>query len=257
MPKLFPTFAAAAFAPAPCCKWNLSNVSRGPGHRPRLFRSPRKCAQAARLCKVSRDGRGPPLSFALPRARPKRGTALRDRTTPQLSRPSSFWEVNHYIVVEGIGRKKVFVNDPASGRRTSKWPSSTVIHGRDDDLSKGSRLPPVQWQSAWRSLRRRLRGQTLVLFSHADTLALVPEHGCGGVAEDFFDSILNKARLTGRIRRWPGGHGSAAERPHRAAAGLFHAWKPTRRPRPVTLAPAAPALPSRNATGSGRRRCRQ
>jgi NHLM bacteriocin system ABC transporter peptidase/ATP-binding protein/NHLM bacteriocin system ABC transporter ATP-binding protein len=72
-------------------------------------------------CGVSRDGsnafyikeagRSHGLDVAVKRSTFER---LRSRSLPLIV----FWEWNHFLVVEGFGRGKVYLNDPAGGRRT-------------------------------------------------------------------------------------------------------------------------------------------
>jgi ATP-binding cassette subfamily C protein len=122
------------------------------------------------LCGVGRDGAGAAALLRGARELGLEARALRceieqlQRLTPPFI---VFWECNHYVVVEGIGRDKVFINDPASGRRTISMaefdPGFTGIvltFKPGPDFRKGG-----QRRTAWRSLRGRLEGQGLGLFS--------------------------------------------------------------------------------------------
>ncbi len=72
-------------------------------------------------CGVSRDGTN---AFYVKEAAKRHGLevkafrkpaeGLTTRRTPFIV----FWESNHFLVVEGFGRRKVYLNDPAVGRRT-------------------------------------------------------------------------------------------------------------------------------------------
>src|SRR5436190_10943320 len=131
------------------------------------------------LCKVSRDGSAAAAILRAARELGLDAHALRCEVE-QLRRLEPpfivFWEFNHYIVVEGIGRKKVFVNDPASGRHAVSmaefdggFTGVALTFQKTPGFQKGGQRP-----SAWRSLRRRLEGQTLGLcFVMLSTLALV------------------------------------------------------------------------------------
>ena len=72
-------------------------------------------------CQVSRDGSS---AASLARAARRFGLAasgwrlepagLSNHVFPAIA----FWQMNHFVVIEGVGRGKVYINDPASGRRT-------------------------------------------------------------------------------------------------------------------------------------------
>ncbi|MFJ4466607.1 NHLP family bacteriocin export ABC transporter peptidase/permease/ATPase subunit [Streptomyces sp. NPDC089424] len=75
-----------------------------------------------------------------------------------------FWEFNHYVVYDGIGRRfgrrGVFVNDPAKGRRfvpiedfDGSFTGVVLTMEPGDDFSRGGRRPGV-----WGAMPARLRG---------------------------------------------------------------------------------------------------
>ena len=72
-------------------------------------------------CGVSRDGSNAFYIKEAARRHGLEGKAIRKPADGLFNRPPPFivfWEWNHFLVVEGSRRGKVFINDPASGRRT-------------------------------------------------------------------------------------------------------------------------------------------
>src|SRR5271170_1621738 len=71
-------------------------------------------------CRVSRDGSN---ALYVKKTAEKYGLSGKgyQMTTKELHglRPPFvvFWEMNHFLVVEGFGRNRAYLNDPASGRR--------------------------------------------------------------------------------------------------------------------------------------------
>src|SRR5262245_58609990 len=131
------------------------------------------------LCKVARDGSAAAAILRAARELGLEARALRceiDQLRGLEPPFIVFWEFNHYLVVEGIGRRQVFVNDPASGRHAIPmaefdigFTGVVLTFQKGPGFQKGGQRP-----STWRSLRRRLEGQALGLsFVTLSTLALV------------------------------------------------------------------------------------
>ncbi|MGO4675480.1 NHLP family bacteriocin export ABC transporter peptidase/permease/ATPase subunit [Bosea sp. 2YAB26] len=105
-----------------------------------------------------------------------------------------FWEFNHFVVLEGVGRKVVYLNDPASGPRT-------VTHEEFDRAFTGVMLtmapgpdfqPSGERTNVWGAVRDQLapsRGAVVFLVL-AGIAALLPGIFVPAATKVFVDDIL-------------------------------------------------------------------
>ncbi|MHC5022790.1 MAG: NHLP family bacteriocin export ABC transporter peptidase/permease/ATPase subunit [Planctomycetota bacterium] len=114
-----------------------------------------------------------------------------------------FWDFNHFLVVEGFGRDKVYLNDPAFGQRTvtaeefdRSFSGIVLTFEPGPEFQKGGRRPSVLV-----SLSRRLRGiRIAVSFCVLAGLGLV----IPGLAIPTFSKIFVDEILVGGSTRWIG-----------------------------------------------------
>ncbi len=104
------------------------------------------------------------------------------------------WQFNHVLVVEGFGRDRVFVNDPATGPRTvdldefdRSFTGIVIALRPGPDFTRGGR-----WPSAARGLLRRLgRARAGLVYCIVAGLALVaPGLGVALLLRMFIDEYL-------------------------------------------------------------------
>jgi ATP-binding cassette subfamily C protein len=105
-----------------------------------------------------------------------------------------FWHFNHFLVVEGIGKDKIFLNDPASGHRTvtmeefeEGFTGVVIMMEPGEDFEKGG-----QKESVISGLKSRLKGfRSALLFAIlAGFLLVVPGLVIPAFTGIFLDSIL-------------------------------------------------------------------
>ena len=105
-----------------------------------------------------------------------------------------FWEFNHFVVLEGVGRKVVYLNDPASGPRTvSHEEFNRAFTGVLLTITPGPEFRPSGVRTnVWRAVRDQLapsRGAVVFLVL-AGIAALVPGIFVPAATKVFVDDIL-------------------------------------------------------------------
>ncbi|HEX2165093.1 MAG TPA: NHLP family bacteriocin export ABC transporter peptidase/permease/ATPase subunit [Thermoanaerobaculia bacterium] len=148
-------------------------------------------------CGVSRDGsKASNMAKAarryglVARGFKKEPAALRELPAPMILH----WNFNHFVVLEGFGRGRAYLNDPASGPRTASeeeldqaFTGVVLTFARGEGFTRGGRPP-----SLLRGLRQRLAGSgSAVAFVVLAGLGLVvPTLAMPAFAKAFVDGVL-------------------------------------------------------------------
>ena len=105
-----------------------------------------------------------------------------------------FWNFNHFLVVEGIGKNRVYLNDPATGPRSvsiqefsESYTGVVLWFEPGEEFEKGGRKP-----SALRALWRRLKGSigALVYCVLLGFLLVLPGLAVPVFSQVFVDNVL-------------------------------------------------------------------
>lgn len=114
-----------------------------------------------------------------------------------------FWNFNHFVVLEGIGRHKVYINDPATGPRTiSRDEFNASFTGVMLTMEPGPDFRPAGTRPrVWRAVLGRLAHSkgTVAFLVVAGVAALLPGLFVPAATKIFVDDILVQ-RLTDWFR---------------------------------------------------------
>ena len=159
-------------------------------------------AQLRELCGISRDG---VTALQLKRAAQRTGLEVKAfrRSAEDLlaSGPYPciiFWNFNHFLVLEGFERRRAYLSDPASGRRSVDWDefqtsfTGLLLELRPGaDFSPGGREPSLyRWvPSLLAPYRSLLPWLALLLLAGA-----LPELFIAGATSQFIDGFLQEGR---------------------------------------------------------------
>ncbi len=109
-----------------------------------------------------------------------------------------FWNFNHFLVVEGFSKSHVFLNDPATGRRTvsleefsSAFTGVVLVFERGPEFKKGGQKP-----SLFLALSSRLRGSmwSLLYCVLAGFFLVIPGLAMPAFSQIFVDQVLIQKR---------------------------------------------------------------
>jgi ATP-binding cassette subfamily C protein len=110
-----------------------------------------------------------------------------------------FWNFDHFLVVEGFGKREVYLNDPAIGHRAvslaefeRRFTGVVLVLRPGPDFSRGGRPP-----SAVRAVATRLAGAGMPLgyCVLAGFLLVIPTLAMAGLSRVFLDSVLIERRV--------------------------------------------------------------
>ncbi|MDZ8188680.1 MAG: NHLP family bacteriocin export ABC transporter peptidase/permease/ATPase subunit [Nostoc sp. ChiSLP02] len=110
-----------------------------------------------------------------------------------------FWNFNHFLVVEGFGQERVWLNDPATGPRSvslqefdEAYTGVVLLMEPSAEFKKGGRKPSII-----NALSKRLRGSFDELFFCivAGFFLVIPELAIASLSQVFVDNILIENRF--------------------------------------------------------------
>ncbi len=109
-----------------------------------------------------------------------------------------FWNFNHFLVVEGFSKKRVYLNDPATGPRPVTWEEFDesytgviLVMEPGVDFVKGGRKPNIIF-ALWERLRDSLGAIAYCLL--AGLLLVIPGLAIPAFTQIFVDQILIQNR---------------------------------------------------------------
>ena len=158
-------------------------------------------AELRQACGVSRDGSKASniLNAARSYGLQAKGFKVDLEALQQLVCPYIvFWNFNHFLVVEGFSKQRVYINDPATGRRTvsqqefsEAFTGVVLVFEPGAEFKKGGKKP-----SLWLALSSRLRGSTwsLLYCILAGFLLVIPGLAMPTFSQVFVDQILIQGR---------------------------------------------------------------
>jgi NHLM bacteriocin system ABC transporter peptidase/ATP-binding protein len=109
-----------------------------------------------------------------------------------------FWNFNHFLVVEGFSKKRVYINDPATGRRavileefSEAFTGVVLVFERGTEFKKGGHKP-----SLFVALSSRLRGSiwSLIYCVLAGFFLVIPGLAIPTFSQVFVDQVLIQGR---------------------------------------------------------------